>query len=412
MSRSAVAIWLPPDESAPIADELNVAGFETVAVRRPIDLENALLSRSDIAVAIIDSENDFDASIEMYELLHEGGRDIPALLVVSGRALDRLAGSPGTASIHDEYVTRPYSAESVRWRVEAMLIRSQTVDDGSGDVLQTGPVNVGDWHRRATIVAVFNPKGGVGKTTIATNLAATLQVRRAQRVLLVDADTVTGHVTTSLGLDQVRTVVDSWREEAQDGVREEFLEIASAHPSGMQVIALTSSPLHTDVLEPERIADAIAAARRAFDFIVVDTHPSYGSINLAIFDRSDRILLPVTPDLPALRAAVQFRDVASELGIRDRVSMVVNRANSGVSVPDMERTIGLPALALIRSGGLLFVRAANEGRTVIDRFPKEKVTEDFDELADKLLPAARGTSPAPKPALKTLFGRKEIAVRA
>ena len=60
-------------------------------------------------------------------------------------------------------------------------------------------------RRRATVVAVFNPKGGVGKTTIATNLAATLQIRRGRNVLLVDADTVTGHVTTSLGIDAVRT---------------------------------------------------------------------------------------------------------------------------------------------------------------------------------------------------------------
>jgi Flp pilus assembly CpaE family ATPase len=65
--------------------------------------------------------------------------------------------------------------------------------------------------------------------------------------------------------------------------------------------------------------------------------------------------------------------------------MVINRANSGVTVEDMERTVGMAALALIRSGGLLFVRAANEGRTVIDMFPKEKVTSDFDTLADRVL---------------------------
>ncbi len=51
----------------------------------------------------------------------------------------------------------------------------------------------------------------------------------------------------------------------------------------------------------------------------------------------------------------------------------------------MERTVGMPALALIRSGGLLFVRAANEGRTVIDMFPREKITADFDVLADRVL---------------------------
>ena len=85
--------------------------------------------------------------------------------------------------------------------------------------------------------------------------------------------------------------------------------------------------------------------------------------------------MPVTPDVPAIRAAVQLRDVAAGLGCRERLAMVVNRANSGLSVADMERTVGMPALALIRSGGLLFVRAANEGRTVIELFPREKITE-------------------------------------
>ena len=83
--------------------------------------------------------------------------------------------------------------------------------------------------------------------------------------------------------------------------------------------------------------------------------------------------------------------------MRDRLALVINRANSGVSVADMERTVGMPALALIRSGGLLFVRAANEGRTVIEMFPKEKITEDFDALADRLLgtPAAAPTAEGP-----------------
>jgi len=62
----------------------------------------------------------------------------------------------------------------------------------------------------------------------------------------------------------------------------------------------------------------------------------------------------------------------------------------------------MPALALIRSGGMLFVRAANEGRTVIELFPKEKITSDFDTLADRVLgtpkaePATRGFRVLPR----------------
>jgi pilus assembly protein CpaE len=332
-------------------------------------------------------------------------------MVVSPRALDQLTANPTASSLEDEYFTRPYSAESLRWRVEAMCIRSQTVDDGSGPVLQGDDINVDGWTRRATVIVVFNPKGGVGKTTIATNLASTLRLRKGQDVLLVDADTVTGHVTTSLGLEGVRTVVDSWRDELEGGPVETILDIASEHPSGMKVVALTASPLHTEILEPAKVAEAISASRRGFDFVVVDLHPSYSTLNQAIFEKADRILVPVTPDVPAIRAAVQMASVASELGIRDRLALVINRANSGVAVKDLERTVGMPALAQIRSGGMLFVRAANEGRTVTELFPKEKITEDFDALADRLV-GNPVVAPATKPAFNALFNRTKAAVRA
>ena len=409
MARQAIVVALPPEERALVVTQLREAGFEPIAVNRPEELEALLGSRRDVAVAILDGEYDLDTSLEYYGLLHEDGRDIAALMVISPRALDKLSGAVTRTGMNDEYFTRPYSIESLRWRVEAMCIRSQTVDDGSGPVIQSGSMG-GDWTRRATVIAVFNPKGGVGKTTIATNVAAALQIEKGQRVLLVDADIVTGHVATSLGMEHLRTVADSWRDQDEGGDAEDFLELAAAHPSGMRLVSLTSTPLATDILDPERVGDAISAARRGFDFIIVDLHPSYSDMNQAVFERADRILVPVTPDVPALRAAVQLRDVAIEMGLEDRLSMVVNRANSGVSVADMERTVGMRALALIRSGGLLFVRAANEGRTVIEMFPREKVSEDFDVLADRLI-GEPVTSPAARPAFRP-FTRAKEAIRA
>ena len=106
-------------------------------------------------------------------------------------------------------------------------------------------------------------------------------------------------------------MVDAWTEDHDEGRSERSLiDIATQHQNGLTVCVLTASPLNTEILVPERVGDAIRAARRGFDFIIVDMHPSYSPLNQEIFERSDRILVPVTPDRPALRAAVQMRDVA------------------------------------------------------------------------------------------------------
>ena len=402
--RLAVALLLPPAERTPVVDELRVAGYDPLIVEHADALADLLATRRDIAAGVLDVEGDPEDASRAWELLHSG-RDIPALLVVKPVTLDRL---DLTARGHetDEYLTRPYSAESIRWRVEAMVIRA-AVDDGNGPIL-AGDMPATEWGRRGQLVAVFNPKGGVGKTLIAVNLAAALTAR-GKRVLLVDADTVTGHIPTSLGMEGVGTVADAWQDELEGGPVLTLDEQASAHSSGLKVVPLSPSPIHTDILEPERVALALDQARRAADVVIVDLHPSYSPLNRALFDMADRIMVPVTPDLPAIRTAVKLVEVADELHVRDRLSLVVNRAQSGVPITDMERAIGLPAFAQIRSGGMLVVRAVNEGRTLVEIAPREKITLEFLALADQVL----GVEPVGEAAKagRRLFGRP-VAARA
>ncbi len=409
MGRPAVAIALPRDERELVAGALREADLETIAVREVADLEAQLDGGRDVALAILDGENDLDTTLECYGLLHEAGRNIPALLVMSPLALDRMAS--GKAGAADEFFTRPYTPDAIRWRVEAMLIRRMAVDDGTGAIIQTGPLGIESWSRNGTLVAVFNPKGGVGKTTIAINVSAALAAM-GRRVLLVDADTVTGHISSSLGLEHVRTLVDEVIDAHDAGVEPPAMidDLVAAHPSGMGVLVLASGPLKTSLLDPAHVAAAIDTGRRTHDVVVVDLHPDYDGLNRAIFERADRILVPVTPDVPALRAAVQLRDVAAELGFSDKLAVVVNRANSGVSVVEMERALGMPSLALIRSAGMQLVKAANEGRTVIDLLPRDKVSEDFRVLAERLVGAPRAKTPAPRLSLAALFRRRD-AVR-
>ena len=397
--RPAVAVLLPDSEADKVALELHAGGFDPIFVRHGRELVETLALRKEIVLAVVDPAADPDNDLDGLGGARPATRTSPALIVVDADGLEDF--DPSTGHPDDEYVIRPYSAESIRWRVEAMCIRSAAVDDGSGPVLQ-GDIENGSWGRRGQLVAVFNPKGGVGKTTIALNLAAVLAAR-GQRVLMIDADTVTGHVDISLGMEGVPTVVDAWRDEQEGGPAIPFLELASAHTSGLRVLPLTSSPIHTELLEPQRVAQAMTVARRGVDFVIADLHPSYSPLNRAVFDKADRIMIPLTPDLPAIRATVKLRDVADELGMRDRLSLIINRANTGVSVTDVESAVGIPAYGQVRSAGLTLVRAVNEGRTLVDIAPKDPITQDFFTLADKLL----GREVArPEPARgRSLFGR-------
>jgi MinD-like ATPase involved in chromosome partitioning or flagellar assembly len=404
-ARSAVALLLPPAEAEQVAVELEAGGFDAYVVADARELRDLLQTRRDVVVGVLDADGDPVGASHAWDLMHRGGRSIPALMVIDPMTMDRLDLS-GPGHEDDEYLTRPYSAESVRWRVEAMCIRSVAVDDGSGPVLQ-GAIDSGNWGRRGRLVAVFNPKGGVGKTTIALNLAAVLAAR-GQRVLMVDADTVTGHVDISLGMEGVPNVVDAWRDEQEGGPAISFLDLASAHPSGLRVLPLTNSPIHTELLQPERVAQAIFEAGRGVDFVIVDLHPSYSPLNRAIFDKADKIMVPLTPDLPAIRATVKLRDVADELGMRERLALIVNRANTGVSIDDVEKAVGMPAYGQVRSAGLTLVRAVNEGRSLVEIAPKEPITQDFFTLADRLMGKEVERRPEPAHGFR-LFGKLLLA---
>jgi len=390
--RSAVAIALPRPEFEAVREHLIEAGYDAILVGSDLELEMLLRTRDDIRVAILDGEKDFDGTLEMYASLHEGDRNVPALLLMPPRALGRM-GLGGKGPVKDEYFTRPYSPESLRWRVEAMLIRVENVppESGAGPVLDSTPQEsspsdeVPTDGKRGKIIIVFNPKGGVGKTTISINLGAVLQLRKGQRVLLVDCDTVTGHVAQSLGMESPRTLARAWREAEKTGIEETIGQIAAVHSSGLRVLTLASSPLHTEVLEPTRVSNLISAARDSYDWVILDMHPDYGPLNQALFKHADRILVPVTPDVPCIRAAVQFREVAVELNIRDRLTVVINRAESGVTASDVQRVVAVTAMARVRSAGMLFVRASDEGKSAVERFPDSKVVGDIETLAERLM---------------------------
>ena len=191
----------------------------------------------------------------------------------------------------------------------------------------------------------------------------------------------------SLGMDTGRTLADAWLDEDEGGPAEGLLDIAAVHESGVRVAALVSNPLAMTRLDPERVAEALMAARWGVDVIVVDLHPSYSEVN--------QVDLRASPTGSSCRSRRTCRRSAprsswprspTELGHpRSALDRRQPREQRRDGRPTSSAPSASPAIAQIRSGGMLFVRAANVGRTVIDLFPREKVAGDFEALADRLL---------------------------
>src|SRR3990170_6824554 len=155
MPRPTVIVALPPDERAVVCGVLQEAGFPTAIVSGPADVFELLASGVPLGAAIVDAETDLSTAVAIDDELHAGGRAVPTLVIASDGQLDNLSHIAGAAG--SEFVLRPYSAESLRWRIEAMVIRAQVADvaaETTDAVFFGGGVQV-QWTSSAPIIVVF-----------------------------------------------------------------------------------------------------------------------------------------------------------------------------------------------------------------------------------------------------------------
>jgi pilus assembly protein CpaE len=379
--------------ATPYADALHTAGFDVLT--DPSLVLERLAEGVGIDLAVLDCDLAFAA--ELYAELH-GVSPVPTILVFADEPPVWATGS-NTQAARDEYALKPLSADALVYRLQALQIRynrgapveTSGWDESSGSEGAT----IGEGH----VVSVFAPKGGVGKTTIAVNLAVALREQTRAQVLLLDADVGVGNVTSVLDVPYrmgLSDLADSPPEEWSDAA---FDQVVCVHKeSGVNVLTWGSDPAASERITVDLLLAAVRWARSHYSYVIIDNHPSYDDRTMAMLAISGEIFLVVTPEVGPLRNAAQFLEVAREVGLGDVVKVIVNRANHGVSMEDIADTLGKPVSAMIVSNGPKAVAAANEGTPMITKFPNDRMSADLYGVArlltrEPVTPAAESARP-------------------
>jgi pilus assembly protein CpaE len=192
------------------------------------------------------------------------------------------------------------------------------------------------------VITIASPKGGVGKTTVSTNLAIGLTAAAPQSTVLVDLDVQFGDVASALGLVPEYTLPDAVHGPASEDtmVLKTFL---TQHPSGLYAVCGSESPAAGDTVSGEDVTRLLASLAREFRYVVVDTAPGLSEQTLAALDRASDVVMLTSMDVPGVRGLRKELDVLRELAmIPAGRHVVMNFADpkGGLSVRDVETAIG------------------------------------------------------------------------
>ncbi len=241
--------------------------------------------------------------------------------------------------------------------------------------------------RRAYRAAIFGSKGGVGKTTLASNLGVVLASAFRKKTLLVDGDLFFGDLCVQLNLHARYTIVDLIQ--AGDELEPAMVaQVAARHPSDLRVLCGPPRPELAELITPDHLSQILDVAAQIYDFVIVDCSPSYDERMLRVLDAADVLFLVTTPEVGPLRNLSHFLELMDSLGYGEkRVHIVLNRANSnvGITPEDIERQLKIRVDFRVNSDGRTVVLSVNRGVPLVVAAPTNPVTQEIRRMAETLV---------------------------
>ena len=245
----------------------------------------------------------------------------------------------------------------------------------------------------ARMITLFAPKGGVGKTTLAFNLAVAIG-QLGHRTVLIDGSLQFGDMRALL---KVPLETPSLLDLPTDRIQESDLQdVLWRDPSGIDILLAPPRVEMAEMVTVRDLEKVLSLLRRVYEFVIVDTPAVVNDINLAFLDASETILEVVTFDSTTIHSTMVMADAFRMIGYPPtKVRYLVNRADSqgGIDPDTLQRALGRKPEHYIGSGGALVVNANNEGIPFVLADPSAAISQDVMRTAGELVgrgaPAAR-----------------------
>ncbi len=345
------------------------------------------------------------AHVKLLDVLADGGRAIaqigelrPDVVLVDALLQGRIKGPRLVEQINASGLNVPVIVLTVPQNPVAVDpangIHGVLAMPFSGYDLMTRIAGVKKEHAATSstatkVVSVFAPKGGVGKTTIAFNLAVAMG-QQGQRTVLIDGSLQFGDLRALL---KVPVDAPSILDLPTDRIAESDLaDVLWRDPSGIDILLAPPRVEMAEMINPRDVDKILSLLRRVYNAVVIDMSSTVNDINLAFLDTSDVIVEIVTYDSTTIHNTISMADTFRSIGYpASKVHYLVNRADSpgGIDPEDLHRALGRVPEHRVISDGHLVVRANNDGVPFVLADPSAAVSQDIARVAAELLGAAR-----------------------
>ena len=368
------------------------ASLEVVGYAEHLDDWRAFLEQpADVVVVASYGHDEGVTTMVDHAVKHRPDRPVVIMSEASPNGFLRQAFEMGA----DDVITLPQPAEQVAFTLQKVIARRK-------GLAVPGKAN-------APLIAVLGPKGGTGKTLIATNLAVALAQRDAN-VVLVDLDLQFGDIGLALGLSPEATMYDLMRAGTPFD-HEKLDRHLIRHSSGVKVLIAPTRPDQASAVSIDFLRDIYASLRTMCDAVIVDTPPGFTPEVIATIDASSDVCMVGMLDSLSLKNTKLGLETLDLMGYdTERVSLVLNRADSrvGITPDDVSTIVGRAPDVAIPSDREI-PRSVNEGTPIVAARPSSGAAKAFRVLADRY-----AKTPAPKPAplpsgptgVRALIGRR------